>query len=401
MTAARWLVSVGAAVIVVAATASIAHAAAIKVACVGASTTSGDGSSAGHHFPDELGIALGPGYDVMNFGVSGTTMLKTGDDPYWNHPQLQQALAFQPDIAVLWFGGNDAKPQNWTGHMAEFITDYEAMVHAFQALSTQPRIYLMLSMVTHDTEGIPKAVLEQQVLPEVRQVGADTGSILINYHDAFIGYPQFFPDGIHPNDAGTAAIGRFVAEILVDTTPGARVTDAGFWDDASVLSFVVSSDAKSSGTASDASAEDSAVDGPAPGTSAEDASASGADAAASGGAGGGNASGASSLSATPPASGGSGPTSSGAIAAAGRTPVASGSPAVAATPRGHGCSAAGAPRAWGSERLLFLLLASAALTFRRARVPRRQRPAASARSTRARSVGRPRVSRAVVATEIR
>ncbi len=76
--------------------------------------------------------------------------------------------------------------QNWTGHMAEFITDYEAMVHAFQALTTHPRIYLMLSMVTHDTEGIPKAVLEQQVLPEVRQVGADTGSILVNYHDVFM-----------------------------------------------------------------------------------------------------------------------------------------------------------------------------------------------------------------------
>ncbi len=382
MRAARLLVAVGAA-IVVAATASIAQAAAIRVACVGASTTSGDGSSAGHHFPDELGIALGPAYDVTNFGVSGTTMLKTGDDPYWNHPQLQQALAFQPDIAVIWFGGNDAKPQNWTGHMAEFITDYEAMVHAFQALPTQPRIYLMLSMVTHDTEGIPKAVLEQQVLPEVGQVGADTGSILVNYHDAFIGFPQFFPDGIHPNDAGTSAIGRFVAEIIVDTTPESMVTDAGFWDDASVLSFVVSSDTKSSGTASEAGAEDSAVGGPAPGTSAADASASGADAAPSGGAGGGNASGASSLSATPPASGGSGSTSSGTLAtsgaaaasgvlaAAGSTSIGSGSRAVAATPEGHGCSAAGAPSGRDSERLLFLLLASAVLTFRQARAPRR------------------------------
>jgi len=202
---------------------SDAWAAPIKVACIGASTTSGDGSTAGHHFPDELGIALGGGYQVKNFGVSGTTMLKTGDNPYWKHAELNQAIAYQADIAIFWFGGNDAKPQNWTGHMAEFITDYEAMIAMFQALPSHPKTYLFLSMVIHDVEGIPKMVLEQQVLPEIKQVAAAKGSFVINYHDAFITHPEYFPDGVHPNDPGTTAIGKFVANIL--TVPSDGGTD--------------------------------------------------------------------------------------------------------------------------------------------------------------------------------
>src|SRR6266404_815581 len=214
MCAARtrhWLLS---AVVLVGATLSASAAsAASKVACVGASTTSGDGSTAGHHFPDELGRALGANFQVRNFGASGTTMLRKGDNPYW--PHLPPALAFQPDIAVFWFGGNDAKPQNWV-HKDEFVGDYEDMLHMFQALPTHPLLFVFKSMVIRDPNGsgIPKTVLEMEVFPKIEQIVAETGSILVNYHDAFITHPEYFPDGVHPNDAGTLAIGKFMADII-------------------------------------------------------------------------------------------------------------------------------------------------------------------------------------------
>jgi hypothetical protein len=106
------------------------------------------------------------------------------------------ALTSAPDIAVFWFGGNDAKP-----------------------------------LVIHDVEGIPKIVLENEVLPKIAMIAmiaAHTNSVIINYHDAFISHPEFFPDGVHPNDAGRAAIGKFVADIITSAlnTP----TDAGAGD---------------------------------------------------------------------------------------------------------------------------------------------------------------------------
>ena len=55
----------------------------IKVACVGDSITQGSGAQKGKSYPAQLQGLLGEGYLVGNFGVSGRTLLKKGDFPYW------------------------------------------------------------------------------------------------------------------------------------------------------------------------------------------------------------------------------------------------------------------------------------------------------------------------------
>jgi acyl-CoA thioesterase-1 len=189
-------------------------AAKTKIACVGASTTSGDGSSAGHHYPDELQRLVAPDGEVKNFGVSGTTMLRNVSASYWKTPALGQALAYVPDVVIIWFGGNDAKPENWTAHKGEFLGDYEAMLQMFQALPSHPRTYVVLSLLTRDTEGIPKSVVDGEVIPLVRQAAAETGSGIVNVHDELVGHPEYFPDGIHPNDVGTIAVAKLVYAAL-------------------------------------------------------------------------------------------------------------------------------------------------------------------------------------------
>ena len=55
----------------------------IRVACVGDSITEGEGvEDRAMRYPESLGALLGEGYDVRNFGVSGSTMLDAGDVPY-------------------------------------------------------------------------------------------------------------------------------------------------------------------------------------------------------------------------------------------------------------------------------------------------------------------------------
>jgi lysophospholipase L1-like esterase len=195
-------------------------AATTKIACVGASTTSGDGSTAGHHYPDELQRLEGTAAEVKNFGVSGTTMLRAVSASYWNTPQFTQALAYQPDVTIIWFGGNDAKPENWTAHKGEFLGDYEAMIRMFQALPSHPRTYVVLSLLTRDTEGIPKAVVDNEVIPLCRQAAAETGSGIVDVHDDLAGHPEYFPDGIHPNDMGTLAVAKLVFAALNDAPDG-------------------------------------------------------------------------------------------------------------------------------------------------------------------------------------
>jgi hypothetical protein len=206
--------------------------AAIKVSCIGASNFAGDGSSTGHHVPDELGRALGANYAVENLGVSGTVILFQGDLPYWNGqpgylPHLQPALNSAPDIALFWFGGNDAKAVNWTTHADEFIPNYEETLSLFQAMPSKPKIFIFKSMVIHDVEGIPKTVLEMEVLPKIDTISHDTGAIVVPYHDAFINHPEYFPDGVHPNNAGTLAIGQWLANFIVTSLNSPPAPDGG------------------------------------------------------------------------------------------------------------------------------------------------------------------------------
>ena len=67
---------------------------------------------------------LGDGYQVRNYGVSGRTLLKKGDFPYWNESFYRQSRDWNPDIVVIQLGTNDSKPQNWrygTNYVADWF----------------------------------------------------------------------------------------------------------------------------------------------------------------------------------------------------------------------------------------------------------------------------------------
>ncbi len=113
----------------------------IKVACVGDSITQGSGAQKGKSYPAQLQGLLGEGYQVGNFGVSGRTLLKKGDFPYWKEKKYQDALAMEPAIVVIMLGTNDTKPQNWKFE-AEFDADYRELVKSFQALKSKPKVFV-------------------------------------------------------------------------------------------------------------------------------------------------------------------------------------------------------------------------------------------------------------------
>src|SRR5438552_964968 len=80
-----------------------------RVACIGDSITAGGGTNS---YPALLQKLLGDKYEVKNFGVSGTTLLKHGDHPYWNTKQFTDATQFDPNVVTIKLGTNDTKPQN-------------------------------------------------------------------------------------------------------------------------------------------------------------------------------------------------------------------------------------------------------------------------------------------------
>lgn len=58
------------------------HNAPVVVACVGDSITQGAGAAKGKSYPSQLQEMLGDKWEVKNFGLSGRTLMDSGNMPY-------------------------------------------------------------------------------------------------------------------------------------------------------------------------------------------------------------------------------------------------------------------------------------------------------------------------------
>ena len=188
----------------------------IRVACIGASITFGAGIADREKncYPAQMQNKLGADYEVRNYGVSGRTLLKHGDFPYWNETAYRQALALNPNIVVIDLGGNDSKPQNWK-YKSEFAADARALIESFRALPAKPRVLLCLPMPAFKVMwGIDDDVLVKQQVPILRQVAFETGTELIDLHTVFLNKEAWFPDNIHPNAEGAALMAKVIGGIV-------------------------------------------------------------------------------------------------------------------------------------------------------------------------------------------
>jgi len=198
-----------------------AHTGTIRVACVGDSITYGAGikDRKQQSYPVQLGRMLGQKWDVRNFGVSGATLLKKGDKPYWKQKAFQQALAFRPHVVIIQLGTNDTKPQNWK-HKDDFAADYKAMIERFRALATEPRVFLCRPVPAFPGRwGIRDAVIREGVIPIVDRVARQKQVGVIDLYKALAGRNDLFPDTVHPNAEGAGLMAKEIARVLTPTSP--------------------------------------------------------------------------------------------------------------------------------------------------------------------------------------
>ena len=117
----------------------------VRVACVGDSNTAGYGADS---YTIALAERLGDGYAVSNYGVSGTTAMASGIDPYSKTAAYEASLADEPDIVVLMFGTNDTNRSSWRGRDA-FADEYADLVYTYQALDSSPTVLLCTPPAPH------------------------------------------------------------------------------------------------------------------------------------------------------------------------------------------------------------------------------------------------------------
>ncbi len=186
----------------------------IKVACVGNSITEGVGVESGQKYPDKLQVLLGDTYEVKNYGISGRTLLKKGDYPYWNEAKYQEVLQWQPNIVVIKLGTNDSKPQNWQ-HKADFKKDYIAFVKSFKKLPSHPKVYICKPMPAYyENFNINPGVIKNEILPLVETIAKKTKAQVIDLYTPMLGKDALAPDGIHPNAEGDAVLANEVFKAI-------------------------------------------------------------------------------------------------------------------------------------------------------------------------------------------
>jgi lysophospholipase L1-like esterase len=180
----------------------------VRLACIGDSITQGSGAAKGKSYPAQLQELLGDKWKVGNFGVSGRTLLKKGDFPYWKEKAYQKALSFKPDVVIIMLGTNDTKPQNWK-HEAEFVSDYKDLINSFLALESKPRVFICRPCPVPEPGNF--GINQTNVTEEIKRLDALAAEMkldIIDMHAALAGKPALLPDRVHPNTEGAGEMAK-------------------------------------------------------------------------------------------------------------------------------------------------------------------------------------------------
>lgn len=193
----------------------------VKIVCVGNSITAGFGSTSEETaWPGIANKLLGNQYAVSNCAVSGTTMFKRSNAPYWTTHRFAKAKSSDPQILILSLGTNDADPWRWKSLKNEFKSDYLDMVKEFRQGGKDPIIYVCLPPPLFGPDKAPQnKVVEEELIPLIKEIARELRAYVIDYHQPLLHADKEFPDNVHPDDAGSA----LMAQIAYDKIKNAQI----------------------------------------------------------------------------------------------------------------------------------------------------------------------------------
>ena len=202
----------------------------IKVACIGNSVTYGYGheNPDSTSYPSQLAVMLGDDYEVGNFGKSGATLLRKGHRPYNEQEEFKKALDFAPDIAIIHLGLNDTDPRNWKYYKREFISDYVALIEAFEKVNPDVEIYICrMTPIFHWHHRFKKGTRDWywEIQETIENIAENIAEVkLIDLQETLYHRPDLMPDALHPNPEGAKLIAQRVYSAITSNFGGLSVS---------------------------------------------------------------------------------------------------------------------------------------------------------------------------------
>lgn len=181
----------------------------IKIACVGDSITFGAGiaNREQNSYPAQLQEYLGKGYEVKNFGVSATTVLCEGKQPYVNTDQYKASLEYNPDIVFIKMGTNAAANRN-TDLRPLFGQEYRKFVDTYINLPSKPKVILLTPVRSFLERDHGDDIISTEIIPVITQTAYERDLDIINLHNLFGNkwVSHIMPDKLHPSSIGAGRI---------------------------------------------------------------------------------------------------------------------------------------------------------------------------------------------------
>lgn len=188
------------------------------IACIGDSITFGHGVRGKKELTWEyfLNEKLGSDYQVLNYGASGRTLQREGDFPYVNDEIYHQSLNCEADIYLIMLGTNDAKTSFW--NKERFYKEYENFVDRYLNIKSHPEVILLSPPCCFAINGqVAFGINESnvcEIVGIVKEIAERKGLTFIDMYHLSENHPEWFMDGVHPNEEGNRGIAKYLAEQL-------------------------------------------------------------------------------------------------------------------------------------------------------------------------------------------
>ena len=194
----------------------------IRVTCVGDSITEGVGASDGDHaYPAQLQKILGDGFEVLNKGVSGTTVTRSDPRSYANTQRYIEGLQSHPDIVIILLGTNDITTQGIDTDEGKriFRQDYELLVNEYQNCGSNPEIMIVppiSSVDENNNHDYRNSMNERIQIPLIDSVAQQYGLTYLDGHLYTAPWTRVdLIDGLHPSDSGYEKLAKYFANAIL------------------------------------------------------------------------------------------------------------------------------------------------------------------------------------------
>lgn len=190
------------------------------ILCIGDSITFGMGVYKNREteaWPYLLNILLGDDFQVLNYGISGATLLRSGNQPY-KQDFLDVAIQANAELYLIMLGTNDSKPYNWKGE--QFERELLAWIETIRTEDSHRDVVLMMPPKAFPIKkgkvafDISNDTISGELYQIILRVAEREKVPLIDLYALTSEHPEFFGDGVHPNTLGNQVIAQHIYEKL-------------------------------------------------------------------------------------------------------------------------------------------------------------------------------------------